>query len=149
MELLQRQKLSNAQLSALLLLSKQNYKWRQNTSVWFLWSSPEFPVQRGCSLKNASLRSDGIQPLPHRMSFSSSMWWELPGAVVITSLGAGQLELAKGVPIILALTSLFEGGVCLGFFNGTNISSIYFELMLLLRAALRKLRARLRVRYSR
>lgn len=109
-------------------------------------------MQRRRSPENASLRSDGIQPHSYCLTeclLALPCDKSCPGTVVTTALGLEQLELAKGVPVILAVTSPFQAAVCLGFFSGTNISSNCFQLMWLLRAALRKLGARLRVRYSR
>lgn len=106
--LLQRQKLSHAQLWVPLLLCKQNCNWMQNTGVWFLWSSPEFPLQRWGSPEIASLRSDGILTLNCLTECLSALPCDksFPGTAVHTSLWPVQSELAKGVLVILALTSL-------------------------------------------
>lgn len=67
-------------------------------------------MQRTRSPENASLRSDGIQPhsyCPTECLLALPCDKSLPGPGVVTFLGPGQLELAKGGRVILALTSLF------------------------------------------
>lgn len=72
--------------------------------------SPELPMQRRRSPENASLRSDGIQPHSYCLTeclLALPCDKSCPGTVVTTALGLEQLELAKGVPVILAVTSPF------------------------------------------